>query len=267
MGNFNLTVSSLGSKFIDYRTPILGDSFNWHWVRPLSQPQYLAIHHTAGPDTQTPDQIAAYHVNSRGWGGVGYHFLIAKNGTVYYVGDLTTARAHVYNYNHLAIGICLIGNFTAGKMPSTDQIQSAHLLCVKLLFQTPELSNVNGWEDLVGHKQFAATACPGDNWPQIRQKIITGIGVSPDDSKRLTQIAELYRVILGREPDQDGLNSWDKGGQTIDQIRKSIVESIEHQQILNRAKNLTEAKTLAAESLALSTQVSGKIEKITKLGQ
>lgn len=267
MGNFSFNVPSLGTKFVDYRTPILGDSFNWSWVHPLSEYQYLAIHHTAGPDTQTPDDIAAYHVNTNGWGGVGYHFIINKAGTVYYVGDLTTARAHVANLNHLAIGICLIGSFINGKVPTNVQLQSTHLLCAHLLFQTPELSQVDSWEDVVGHQQLGATACPGDSWSSWRAKIISGTGTpNPGaDPNRVAAITKLYQVVLGREPDQPGLQGYVASSFSIEQIAKIMAESPEHQQLITKARNFKQAQTLAAEGVTLISQVYGKVEGITKL--
>src|SRR5206468_3619949 len=104
-------------------------NFNWNWIRTLEQVNFLAIHHTASEDTQTPQEIANYHINQNGWGGIGYHFLIAKDGTIFYVGDILTARANVANLNEQVIGIALIGNFTQGKIPSSEQIDSAHKLC------------------------------------------------------------------------------------------------------------------------------------------
>lgn len=235
MGNFMFNVPSLGSKFKDYRSVVMGDSFNWSWVRPLSQPRYLTIHHSAGPDNQTPQDIAAYHVQSRGWGGIGYHFVIGNDGTVYYVGDLTTARANVLNYNDLVIGICLIGYFTAGRNPNSEQIRSAHELCAQLLFRTPELSGINDWGDVVGHKQLSATACPGDNWENWRNQIINFSGsptTPPTNQNRVQEITGLYLTILGRAPDTAGLNSYANSNQSIDQIRKNMVESPEHQQLI-----------------------------------
>jgi hypothetical protein len=266
MGNFPISVPELGRKFVDYRSTIFGDSFNWSWVRPLLQVQYLAIHHSAGPDTQTPDDIAAYHVRSRGWGGIGYHFVISKDGTVYYVGDITTARANVLNMNHLVLGICLIGNFTGGNNPSNEQINSAHLLSAKLLFNTPELPNVNGWEDVKGHKDFSPTACPGDAWPTIRQSIINATG-GIDASKRSQEITDLYRIVLGREPDISGLNGYVASSLSIEAIRKSMTESTEHQSLLSRARNYKDAQNLAGEATSLVIQLKDKLDKIKNLGQ
>lgn len=270
MGNFPFNVPALGNKFKDYRSVVMGDSYNWSWVRAMSQPRYIAIHHTAGPDTQTPEQIAAYHVQSRGWGGIGYHFLIAKDGTVYYVGDLTTARANVANYNEQVIGVCLIGNFTGGVNPTSAQIASAHELCSQMLFRTPELTNINDWNDVIGHKQLNATACPGDNWDAMRAQIINSGGVvnppSGGSSNRLQEITNLYQTVLGRAPDSDGLNGYANSNWTIDQIRKAMVESDEHRALITRATNFKNAQNLAAEALTEVTNTYNKILQITKIG-
>ena len=267
MGNFTFNVPSLGSQFVDYRDPIVGDSYNWSWVRPLSQPQYLVIHHSAGPDSQTPQEIAAYHVNSNGWGGIGYHFVISKTGTVYYVGDLTTARASVLNLNHLVIGICLIGSFINGKTPPKVQLQSAHELCAQLLFRTPELSGVDSWEDVVGHRDLQATACPGDSWSSWRQQVVTATTAPSTDTSRVNDITNLYQVILGRNPDSDGLNSFVQSNWSIEEIRKIMTESQEHKEILNKAKNFKIAQTLANESISSISNGVAKLTEITKLGQ
>lgn len=194
MAKIDLTIPSLGDKFIDLRDSIPGDSYNFSWTRPLSLVNYLAIHHTAAPDTQTPEQIANFHINSNGWGGIGYHFLIAKDGTVYYVGDISTARANVANLNDQVIGICLIGNFTSGRVPTSEQLDSAHKLCDFFIGSYPDLSNVTGWDDVKGHKELPgqATTCPGDNWPSWRPAILEGSGSAPD---RGAQISELKSQI------------------------------------------------------------------------
>lgn len=158
-------------KWNDYRDEIWGDSYNWSWIRQWNQVKYLVIHHSVTKHEATPDDIALLH-KARGWGGIGYHFVIDKAGVVYYVGDISTARANVLNKNEQVIGICMIGDFTK-HLPSDEQIMSAHDLCKFFITSVPALPNVNGWEDLVGHKDLQATACPGSSWPNdIRQRII-----------------------------------------------------------------------------------------------
>lgn len=158
-------------KWHDYRQGIWGDSFNWSWVRPWNQLKYLVIHHTVTKHEATPDDIALLH-KARGWAGIGYHFVITKDGMVHYVGDISTARANVLNKNEQVIGITMVGDFTK-HLPSDDQIRSAHDLCKFFLTETPSLPTLTSWDQLVGHKDLQATACPGTSWPDdMRQRII-----------------------------------------------------------------------------------------------
>ena len=176
MAKIDLNIPSLSNRFVDIRDTIPGDSYNWSWIRSLTQVEYLAIHHTAAPDTQTPEDIANFHIQSNGWGGIGYHFLIAKDGTVYYVGDISCARANVANLNEQVIGICLMGNFTQGRIPSDAQLDSAHKLCEFFITNYPDLPNVTGWDKVKGHKELPgqSTACPGDNWLDWKDQLISG---------------------------------------------------------------------------------------------
>ena len=88
-----------------------------------------------------------------GWAGIGYHFYIRKDGTIYKGRDEKYAGAHCENYNSVSLGICLEGNFEIEK-PTEKQIQSVTDL-VKYLRKK------YGNFKLVGHKDLNATACPG----------------------------------------------------------------------------------------------------------
>ncbi len=161
MSDNPLSIQELGDSFVDYRQPIWGNSYTWSWERPITQVQYLVIHHTVTSSDATPDDIALFH-KARGWGGIGYHFIVTKDGKVWYVGDIGTARANVANMNEKVIGISLIGDFTK-ELPTDEQITSTHLLC-KFLVETASIPNVKSWESVVGHKELGSTACPGASW-------------------------------------------------------------------------------------------------------
>ena len=161
MGNTSISIPELGDKFNDYRDEIWGNSYTWSWERPITQVKYAVIHHTVTSPNATPDAIAALH-KARGWSGIGYHFVIPGNGIVYYVGDISTARANVANLNEQVLGIALCGDFTKD-LPTDAQIDSAHKL-VKWMIDVASIPNINGWEDMVGHKELQATACPGTIW-------------------------------------------------------------------------------------------------------
>lgn len=253
MARVDLNIPSLGSKFSDLRESITGDSFNWSWVRPLSQVKYLAVHHSASPDTQTPTEIANYHINTNGWGGIGYHFVVGKDGMVYYVGDISTARANVASLNEQVIGICLVGNFTSGRVPTNDQIDSTHKLCDFFINNFSDLSSINSWDSVKGHKELPgqATTCPGDDWPSWQTKVVSGVSVgnsggsvtfgsisrvTPVASDRISQITELYRYVLGRDPDEGGLQRYAGSNMQLTQIEDAMVRSEEHQRLLLAAK-------------------------------
>lgn len=169
----DLSIPTLGNKFFDLRDSLLGDAYNFSWERPLSQVKYLAIHHSASDDTQSPEDIANFHIERNGWGGIGYHFLIDKEGQVFYVGDISTARANVANMNEQVVGIGLIGNFTKGQVPTSNQLDSARKLCEFFITDFPNLPNVKSWEVVLGHKELPnqKTICPGDTWKAWKQNI------------------------------------------------------------------------------------------------
>lgn len=115
--------------------------------------EYIVIHHTANTAKETIEQIHNFHINNNGWAGIGYHFYIRKDGTIYKGRDEKYAGAHCENYNSVSLGICLEGNFEIEK-PTEKQIQSVTDL-VKYLRKK------YGNFKLVGHKDLNATACPG----------------------------------------------------------------------------------------------------------
>lgn len=156
-------------KFRDYRHDIWGDSFSLYWERKWEEIKYLCIHHTVTNPTNNPkqdvDYIAELH-KRRGWKICGYHFIITADGMVWYVGDISTARANVADMNEKVIGVSLVGDFTKYN-PTDEQILSAHDLCKFFLNDVHALSNICGksWEDVVvGHSQLQATQCPGPAW-------------------------------------------------------------------------------------------------------
>lgn len=271
MAKTDLSIPSLGNKFVDLRDSLPGDSYNWSWIRPLGGVNYLAIHHSASPDTQTPQEIANYHINSNGWGGIGYHFVIAKDGIVFYVGDISSARANVANMNEQVIGICLVGNFMSGNMPTSDQLASVHLLC-DFFISYPDLTNLKSWDLVKGHKELPnqATACPGDTWSVYRQQIVSGglgaeVIVSPPLTQdRGAQITEAYQTILGRDPDIGGLQNYTNGTMTIDEIMRAMVNSQEHQNLIRLGKEAPILSDQLSNLQASLSSLNGQVINLQK---
>ncbi len=124
--------------------------------RALAAINQIVIHHSA--DNGTPESIASYHV-SKGWPGIGYHYVIAKDGTVYHTNDIDEASYNVAQQNTRSLGICLIGNYEKDTPPD-QQVAS-------LKWLVKALRNIVGAIEVVGHRDRVATACPGKNLYEI----------------------------------------------------------------------------------------------------
>ena len=179
----NLAIPSLGDKFKDYRDDILGDSYNWGPAINASKIKYFTFHHSVTAQTAKTDGnwkkecdvIASYHVNGNKWGGVGYRFIIASDGTVVYVGDLSHGGSAVGGYNDIMFSACLVGDFTK-VLPTAAQIHSAYLLAKHFMENMPQYPNLNSLTLVKGHKDFNSTICPSPVWREggdtLRSRIV-----------------------------------------------------------------------------------------------
>lgn len=82
---------------------------------PVSQ---VFIHHTVTPSYQADPSAAVraiwdFHANTRGWGDIGYNYLLDHQGNVYEgrVGGDNAVGGHVLSYNRGALGVALLGCF------------------------------------------------------------------------------------------------------------------------------------------------------------
>ena len=69
----------------------------------------IILHHAAAV-TCSADQIHAWHL-ANGWSGIGYHFFVRKDGTVYSGRPEDTVGAHAGGSNSDSIGVCFEGSF------------------------------------------------------------------------------------------------------------------------------------------------------------
>jgi N-acetylmuramoyl-L-alanine amidase len=122
--------------------------------RNLQQIVRFVIHHSADPNG-TPEKYAKYHVKTHGWPGIGYHFVIQKDGTIYQTNALETISYNVENYNTGTVGICLTGNF------EDELLQAAQKN--SLIFLLKKLVEQLGPKSILPHSAFKATACPGEH--------------------------------------------------------------------------------------------------------
>lgn len=126
-----------------------------------SRVKQIILHHSAHPTWDVYD-ICNYHVTEKKWPGIGYHIVISQDGTIFITNNLDTQSYHCANHNFKSIGICCLGNFENHIM---KEIQERALMMVLWTIGT----HFDGLE-INGHKDLAATLCPGLHFPLIESK-------------------------------------------------------------------------------------------------
>jgi hypothetical protein len=125
-------------------------------TRPLAQIRYLVVHHTGTPAGVPPVEIAREHVDANGRPGIGYHYVIDRRGQTYRTQDLTTVSFHARQFNPVAVGIALEGDFAA-EVPDADQLEAL----ARLLADLRRDLGLPG-SSIRGHRELVPTPCPGD---------------------------------------------------------------------------------------------------------
>jgi hypothetical protein len=76
--------------------------------------KYLIVHCSATSEKQDigAKEIDSWH-RAKGWSGIGYHFVIRRDGTIEQGRALHKYGAHAYGYNKVSLGICMIGGVAA----------------------------------------------------------------------------------------------------------------------------------------------------------
>ena len=148
------------------------------------------VHHTVNANDYTPDEVPgilrsiyAYHTQSRGWSDIGYNFLVDKFGRIWegrYGGvDRPVVGAHTLNYNDYSFAMSAIGNFETAQPPAAMLQAYGVLFAWKLSLHGVDAASTlqqvgsTEFQAINGHRDAAATACPGKylyaQIPLIRQ--------------------------------------------------------------------------------------------------
>jgi N-acetyl-anhydromuramyl-L-alanine amidase AmpD len=151
----------------------------------LSRIQYITLHHS-GTSSGDAFSFADYHVRHHGWPGIGYHFVITRNGTLQWTNSLETVSYHTGGQNSGNIGVCLTGagSFTLSQIVSLDRL----LILLTGQFKIP-VRNVLGHNEHPGQH----TSCPGMNMAAVRT------GLYQRNSKLTANIKNEQASILLKE--------------------------------------------------------------------
>lgn len=130
----------------------------------MNRPRNIIVHHSWISYNENPNQFDAidrYH-RGKGWGMIGYHYVIEKDGTVKAGRKESQTGAHTSQraMNYFSIGICLTGNFDIEK-PTEEQKKSLKQL-IKAIQKKYRIADKNVYP----HRHFATyKSCWGSKLP------------------------------------------------------------------------------------------------------
>ena len=180
----------------------------------------IVLHHAATKSCSVED-VHRWHLD-KGWSGVGYHFFIRKDGTIWRGRPEDRIGAHTVDYNSKSIGICFEGNFELEPMPEFQKAAGLDLI-VYLKGKYPI-------KDIKGHRELKATACPGKYFPLAEMK--TGQAQSTQENRALQfQLAALADGFKFAKYGADGM--W--GNETETVAKSAVVKK----RLTYKYKNLT----------------------------
>lgn len=119
----------------------------------------IIIHCSATPEGRdyTVADIDRWH-KARGWRGIGYHYVIYRDGSVHAGRPVEQIGAHCTGHNANSIGICYIGGVAAdGKTPKDTRTPAQRIALRELV---EELRAKYPGATVHGHREFAPKACP-----------------------------------------------------------------------------------------------------------
>ena len=128
----------------------------------------IILHHTGNPydDDCSAEEIHESH-QALGWSGIGYHFVVRKDGSIERGRPEWSVGAHAEGCNWNSIGIHVCGNFEDA-YPTKEQIESTSYLIGYLCDKYGLICND---VHVKGHRDLMPTACPGEHLYEILQTL------------------------------------------------------------------------------------------------
>ena len=125
---------------------------NWSYRSSTSE---IILHHAEASRASVED-VNSWHIE-RGWAGIGYHYYVRKDGTIWRGRPEWAVGAHAVGHNDRSIGICCEGAYMTETMPAAQLSALKGLIC--------DIMSRYGNLELLRHKDVNSTDCPGVNFP------------------------------------------------------------------------------------------------------
>lgn len=152
---------------------IVKHTYKWaNGLKARSVTTRIVLHCAATPEGKdfSVDAIHRAHL-ARSFSGIGYNFVIYRDGTIHEGRPEWAAGAHTSGYNSTSIGVCYIGGVASdGKTPKdtrTPEQRKALVALVKHLMSKYKIPA----SKVCGHYQFANKACPSFKIEGFRKEL------------------------------------------------------------------------------------------------
>lgn len=194
----------------------------------------LVIHYTGNPSVNIPaERIGAYihsiqehHLGnlSAGWVAIAYNFLIDKDGRIWEGRGPDLANGANRPANRTSLSVCLL-NGVQDNTPTPEQIEA-----VKQLRSWLE-SKVGRSLKLAGHKDYSATACPGESiYAAIQDGTFEGTPTTPAEDPGMQIVNHPTCTIFQA---QEWARSKKAHGRFIDDIIPAIIAACDAMRVQN----------------------------------
>ncbi len=144
------------------------------WPPEYAPVSHVIVHHSDTANYEDPlaaiRSIYYYHAVTRGWGDVGYNYLVDFLGNVYEgrFGGENAVGGHALGYNEGTCGICLMGRF-AGEEPTPEMLGGLAGVLARVTaaagldpFGASPLNDIPNLPTIAAHRDVNPTSCPGD---------------------------------------------------------------------------------------------------------
>lgn len=142
------------------------------WPPAYETVSHILVHHTETSNVEDAAQVvrAIYfdHAVTRGWGDIGYNYLVDRSGNIYEgrAGGANVIGGHAYQYQNGSSGVALVGDF--GFDDLTEDARAALVALIAWLAEdldpaaTTDFGEKSNVPVICGHRDLEETACPGD---------------------------------------------------------------------------------------------------------
>ncbi len=143
------------------------------WIPQYQEVEHVIIHHSETSNFRDPltelRSIHYYHAITRGWGDIGYNYLVDFMGNVYEgrIGGDNVVGGHAYQYAHGSSGICVMGSYSVATATPEMLAGLTWITAWAARYLDPlarsDFHETPNLPTICGHRDVNDSSCPGDS--------------------------------------------------------------------------------------------------------